>query len=148
MIAITHNGRVFLLWRQLKQKLQIITKLNIMKNSETNNIQSHSINTVLSAVSFEDLKKWCHENLTKEQRKQIVNNPKIEKSKNGRTNIHLSKRVYVFDLSGDLIGEFTSIRKAGRELGLNEGTTMCAYQRKRPIYKMYYITDKPIFDLK
>ncbi len=105
-------------------------------------------NTMLSAVSFEDLKKWCHENLTKEQRKQIGNNPKIEKSKNGRTNIHLSKRVYVFDLSGDLIGEFTSIRKAGRELGLNEGTTMRAYQRKRPIYKMYYITDRPIFDLK
>ena len=45
-----YNGRVFLLWRQLKQKLQIITNLNIMKNSEINNIQSHSRNTGLSAV--------------------------------------------------------------------------------------------------
>ena len=119
-----------------------------MTNTDKNDFNATIGNTMLSAVSFENLKKWCHENLTKEQRKQIGNNPKIEKSKNGRTNIHLSKRVYVFDLSGDLIGEFSSIRKAGRELGLNEGTTMRAYQRKRPIYKMYYITDKPIFDLK
>ena len=46
------NGRVFLLWRQPKQKLQTITKLNIMKNSENKHIQSHSRNTVLSAVLF------------------------------------------------------------------------------------------------
>ena len=105
-------------------------------------------NTVLSAVSFDVLKKWCFLNLTKEQRKEIGNNPKIQKSKNGRSNIHLSKTAYVFDLSGYLIGKYSSIRKAGRELGLNEGTAMRAYQRKRPIYGMYYITDKDFFDLK
>ena len=46
------HGRVFLLWRQIKQKLQRITNLNIMNNSETKNIQSHSGNTVLPAVVF------------------------------------------------------------------------------------------------
>ena len=49
---MAYNGRVFLLWRQLKQKLQRITNLNIMNNSETKNIQSHSGNTVLPAVVF------------------------------------------------------------------------------------------------
>ena len=50
-IKIAHNGRVFLLWRQLKQKLQRITNLNIMKNGEIKDIQSHSRNTGLSAVA-------------------------------------------------------------------------------------------------
>ena len=48
-VSIATNGRVFLLWRQLKQKLQRITNINIMKNSETKDIQSHSRNTVLPA---------------------------------------------------------------------------------------------------
>ena len=58
---MAHNDKVFLLWRLLKQKLQRITNLNIMKNSETNNIQSHSINTVLGEVEslwLERLKKY------------------------------------------------------------------------------------------
>lgn len=46
------NGRVFLLWRQIKQKLQRITNLNIMKNSENKHIQSQNRNTVLSAVEI------------------------------------------------------------------------------------------------
>ena len=39
-----------MMWRQRRLKLLTKNKLNIMKNSEKKDIQSHSRNTVLSAV--------------------------------------------------------------------------------------------------
>ncbi len=122
-----------------------------MKNKSNNNQETKamSYDALLATVPFNELCEWCHNNLTKKQRKKIGNNkPYIPTGgKRGGLNLDKAKKAYLFDLTGELIGEFDSIRSVGRHLGFNEGSVMSAYKRKRPLYKLYYITDSPVFDI-
>lgn len=55
---------------------------------------------ILSKVPFEILKEWCVLNLSSEQLKAISG----KKRKNYKT-----KKVYLFDLNKEIIGEYNSI---------------------------------------
>jgi len=64
----------------------------------------------------------------------------------GRSNLDKAHTVYLYDLTGDRLGKFKSVRSVARYLKFNEETVVSAYRRKRPLYKMYYISKSNVFD--
>jgi len=91
----------------------------------------------LGEISFDDLKKWCHENLTKSQRKQIGND--IKKVKTG---------VYLYTADGGFVAEFGSVRSVSTYLKCPYQSAIASFKRKTLLYKNYFITKTKGFDPK
>lgn len=108
---------------------------------------------VLHSFSEKEIVEWCITNISREGRKQIgklvsKTTPKTKEYKgHAKGGSHpRAKRVYVFYLSGDLVGTYETITFAAINLKLNRSAVKAALRRKRPLHKIYWITENNYFD--
>jgi len=105
------------------------------------------INAMLADVPTDILIEWCISNLSLKHRRKILTGHKFKDGKkDGRNNLHLAKKAYLYDLTGEKISEFDSISKISDFIGCKRETVVSAYRRKRPLYKMYWVSTNSDYD--